>query len=103
MSFGEKISQYEGRRATIQSGNDPLHPPFLCGDFCGDSKNISHQLGASRRMQRQDGKYFRFKTFWAKVMSAENLTAGIEKFLLISGLQVRFLPGSPGFFTSDFC
>ena len=95
MSSPSKISYYAGRGATISVANDPQHPPFFCGEFSGELENLSRELAGTRENSREERKLSRINAEWAKLLNMGNLTAGCEKFLLINGLEVRVLPGSP--------
>lgn len=72
MTFSPKMSQYDGARAKISTADDLLHPPIVCGEFCGESKNILRELGGSGGKYGEAGKNSQFKAIRAKLKSMGN-------------------------------
>jgi hypothetical protein len=68
-----------------------------CGDFCVESTNISHQRGASQNMEQQRDKFCKSSCVGSKSLKTKHVPRGAMQLLLISGLQVQVLPGSPRF------
>jgi len=79
---------------------------FYCGDFCGDSSIVSRQLGANRSIQSHTRNSHKRNVPGSKSLKTRVILAGTLEPLLISGLQVRVLGGSPLLFnnlaSSDF-
>jgi hypothetical protein len=69
-----------------------------CGDFCGDSKSILRQADAFRHIEPQWAKSRKSRGVEGKSLKMEYVASDAKNLLLISGLQVRVLPGSPLFF-----
>ncbi len=68
---------------------------FECGDLCVDSDSILRQLAASRRMERQPAKFCESKRVGSKSREIKYVQVMPIEPLLISGLEVRVLRGSP--------
>jgi hypothetical protein len=71
---------------------------LLCGEFCGESANISPQRGARQRIEQQRAKSCESRRVWSKSLKIRCVFSDVGERLLISGLQVQVLPGSPRFF-----
>jgi hypothetical protein len=68
---------------------------FQCGDFCGEAANNVRQLRASQRSDDQSAKLRRSNPVERKSMKIRRVLGNTKEPLLISGLEVRVLRGSP--------
>jgi hypothetical protein len=66
-----------------------------CGDFCGECTNILRQADAFHRIEPQRTKFCELRSVESKSLKMKYVPRGAMNLLLISGLQVRVLPGSP--------
>jgi len=72
-----------------------------CGDFCVESAIILANLGASRCIERQHTKMPWALVGRTKALKMKDVLGDTEEPLLISGLEVRVLPGSPLLFNKS--
>jgi len=66
-----------------------------CGEFCVESASILRQLCTSRSIETQRAKFCKSKWLGSKLLKSKHVLRSAMQFLLISGLEVRVLRGSP--------
>ena len=66
-----------------------------CGDFCGDRDGMLPHRAATQRNWRQASKLFYFNADRRKLQTTKEVAKSKLGLLLINGLEVRVLPGSP--------